>query len=379
MRGCRLLPIMAGISAVLMIAAHGASLEDGKAVFAATRRHDEAYGIGRVAKGTAAYGPDTATAAETVASLAGTLDRSSFLPGSDVAESKIKPAIFNAGDHVRSADRGSADPDCTTSPGSEVRRQGSDRCRIHRNRQRLQCLSHRISQGRVMLPFQRQPIVAALTLMLLSGAIPAVAEQDAVSRGEDLVRAGSAGARRLRGGILDCRCARRSASRQVGTKGWSFPIEQRDTAIDLKTRQRTLDMTNLLNLTYTTPHTEFTVAQAGIKGVARRSLSAWRDKSADPRRTPDGLPARTCARINLNEVRNETLSVATAALVLAVAANLAPAVAQGPKTSGGNGWPGISQRVDSGSPSAITTTSHYEYQYGYDHHGVWRGHWVLVR
>ena len=35
-----------------------------------------------------------------------------------------------------------------------------------------------------MLPFQRQPIVAALTLMLLSGAIPAVAEEDAVSRGE---------------------------------------------------------------------------------------------------------------------------------------------------------------------------------------------------
>ena len=51
-------------------------------------------------KGTAAYGPDTVMAAETVASLAGTLDRSLFLPGSDVAESKIKPAIFNAGDHV---------------------------------------------------------------------------------------------------------------------------------------------------------------------------------------------------------------------------------------------------------------------------------------
>jgi hypothetical protein len=75
----------------------------------------------------------------------------------------------------------------------------------------------------------------------------------------------------------------------------------------------------------------------------------------------------------------KTLSVATAALALAVAANLAPAVAQGPKTLGDNAWPGISQRVDSGSPSAITTTSHYEYQYGYDHHGVWRGHWVLVR
>jgi hypothetical protein len=30
----RVLPVAAGISAVLMIAAHGASLEDGKAVFA---------------------------------------------------------------------------------------------------------------------------------------------------------------------------------------------------------------------------------------------------------------------------------------------------------------------------------------------------------
>ena len=57
-------------------------------------------GIGRVVKGTAAYGPDTVTAAETVASLASTLNRILFPPGSDVAESKIKPAIFNAGDHV---------------------------------------------------------------------------------------------------------------------------------------------------------------------------------------------------------------------------------------------------------------------------------------
>ena len=95
------LPVTAGISAVLIIAAHGASLEDGKAVFA--RREDTMkhmgpplfLGIGRVVKGT---GPDTVAAAETVASLAGTLDRSLFLPGSDVAESKIKPAIFNAGD-----------------------------------------------------------------------------------------------------------------------------------------------------------------------------------------------------------------------------------------------------------------------------------------
>ena len=65
----RVLPVAAGISAVLIIAAHGASLEDGKAVFA--RREDTMkhmgrplfLGIGRVVKGTAAYGPDTVTAA----------------------------------------------------------------------------------------------------------------------------------------------------------------------------------------------------------------------------------------------------------------------------------------------------------------------------
>jgi cytochrome c556 len=102
----RVLPVAAGISAVLMIAAHGASLEDGKAVFA--RREDTMkrmgrplyISIGRVVKGTTAYGPDTVTAAETVASLASTLNRTLFPPGSDVAESKIKPAIFGAGDHV---------------------------------------------------------------------------------------------------------------------------------------------------------------------------------------------------------------------------------------------------------------------------------------
>src|SRR5580704_7712982 len=102
----RVPPVAAGIGALLMIAAHGGSLEDGKAVF--ERREDTMkrmgrplfLGVGRVVKGTAVYGADTVTAAETVASLAGTLDRTLFLPGSDVAESTIKPAIFNAGDHV---------------------------------------------------------------------------------------------------------------------------------------------------------------------------------------------------------------------------------------------------------------------------------------
>ena len=102
----RVLPVTAAISALLMTAVYGASLEEGKAVF--ERREDTMkhmgrplyIGIGRVVKGTAAYGPGTVTAAETVASLASTLNRTLFLPGSDVAESKIKPAIFGAGDHV---------------------------------------------------------------------------------------------------------------------------------------------------------------------------------------------------------------------------------------------------------------------------------------
>jgi len=54
--------VAAGIGVLLMIAAHSASLEDGKAVFA--RREDTMkhmgrplfLGIGRVVKGTAAYG-----------------------------------------------------------------------------------------------------------------------------------------------------------------------------------------------------------------------------------------------------------------------------------------------------------------------------------
>jgi len=37
------------------------------------------------------------------------------------------------------------------------------------------------------------------------------------------------------------------------------------------------------------------------------------------------------------------------------------------------------QSVDTSSANAATTAAHYEYQYGYDKHAAWRGHWVLVR
>jgi cytochrome c556 len=105
-RWARFLSAAAGATALLTVVVYAASPEDGQAAF--QRREDTMkrmgrpfyLGIGRVVKGTAPYGPDTVTAAETVASLASTLDRTLFPLGSDVAESKIKPEIFSAKDHV---------------------------------------------------------------------------------------------------------------------------------------------------------------------------------------------------------------------------------------------------------------------------------------
>ena len=75
----------------------------------------------------------------------------------------------------------------------------------------------------------------------------------------------------------------------------------------------------------------------------------------------------------------KTLLLAGATLALLTAVDFTPAMAQGPKLSGGSTWVGISQRVDTSSADAAATTAHYESQYGYDKHGAWRGHWVLVR
>jgi cytochrome c556 len=99
-----LIPV-AGTTALLAVAGVASSV-DGKAAF--ERREDTMkhmgrpfyLGIGRVVKGTTAYGPDTVAAAETVASVASTLNTTLFPPGSDVAESKIKPEIFAANDRV---------------------------------------------------------------------------------------------------------------------------------------------------------------------------------------------------------------------------------------------------------------------------------------
>jgi cytochrome c556 len=83
-RSARFLSAAAGATVLLTFVVYAASLEDGQAAF--QRRADTMkrmgrpfyLGIGRVVKGTAPYGPDTVTAAETVASLASTLDRTLF-------------------------------------------------------------------------------------------------------------------------------------------------------------------------------------------------------------------------------------------------------------------------------------------------------------
>lgn len=75
----------------------------------------------------------------------------------------------------------------------------------------------------------------------------------------------------------------------------------------------------------------------------------------------------------------KTLLLAGATIALLTPVNFASAMAQGPKASDDNAWPGISQRVGTSSANAATSTAHYEYQYGYDKHGAWRGHWLLVR
>jgi hypothetical protein len=75
----------------------------------------------------------------------------------------------------------------------------------------------------------------------------------------------------------------------------------------------------------------------------------------------------------------KTLLLAGATVALLTAVNFASAMAQGPTLSAANTWVGISQRVGTGCATAATTSPHYEYQYGYNRHGDWRGQWVLVR
>ena len=99
-----LIAALGALSATAELSAETA--DDGKAVFA--RRQDTMkrmgrplyLGVGRVVKGKAPYTPDTVTAAESLAALAGTLNPNLFARGSDVAESRIKPEIFANGSQI---------------------------------------------------------------------------------------------------------------------------------------------------------------------------------------------------------------------------------------------------------------------------------------
>jgi hypothetical protein len=73
------------------------------------------------------------------------------------------------------------------------------------------------------------------------------------------------------------------------------------------------------------------------------------------------------------------LLLGAAALALAAAVNLSPAMALGPKPSGGNTWPRMSRPVMPALSAAVGSPAHYEFRYGYDKRAAWRGHWVLAR
>ncbi len=121
-------------------------------------------------------------------------------------------------------------------------------------------------------------------------------------------------------------------------------------------------------------------------------------------------PVEGRARPTSPEGRSEMKAVwcGAATFALAAAMSLSPAMAQGPKASGGNAWRGISQPVDHDAvpahsanasfqgprpqgtsqkgflelpfdPEAAKIKPHYEWQYHYaGRHAYWEGHWVLV-
>ena len=90
----------------LMLAMGTAALaEDGQAAFQHRLDTMKQMGralyvaIGRVAKGRTEFGPDTVAAADTIARLTSEI-ATLFPPGSDVAQSNMKPAILSAPEKV---------------------------------------------------------------------------------------------------------------------------------------------------------------------------------------------------------------------------------------------------------------------------------------
>ena len=93
------------IACGLILLAVAARAEDGRTAFEHRRDTMKAMGralylgVGRVAKGRAAFGPDTVAAAENLARLAATIG-TLFPPDSDVPDSNMKREILSAPDKV---------------------------------------------------------------------------------------------------------------------------------------------------------------------------------------------------------------------------------------------------------------------------------------
>jgi hypothetical protein len=121
-----------------------------------------------------------------------------------------------------------------------------------------------------------------------------------------------------------------------------------------------------------------------------------------------GPLARICAHAHRTRSDLKALWCGATAVAFAFGVSFSPAMAQGLKTSGGNTWLGISQRVDHSAspvpksptvarlrvnglnvapgildlpfdPVAAKIKPHYEWQYHYaGPHARWEAHWVRV-
>lgn len=81
-----------------------------------------------------------------------------------------------------------------------------------------------------------------------------------------------------------------------------------------------------------------------------------------------------------------TKFLSAGAAVLLIAAIAVPAMAEGPRASSENHWPGMQiaepapQYALSSPPQyAAGPPARYVWEQGYDHGGKWRGHWTLVQ
>ena len=71
------------------------------------------------------------------------------------------------------------------------------------------------------------------------------------------------------------------------------------------------------------------------------------------------------------------LALSATTLALFALTGLSPAMADGPRASGGNTWHGMSQPAET---NLVAPSPHYELRYHYaGHHPRWVGQWVLVR